>query len=342
MLHCLPALSALRALFPDARIDWVAESLGAALIEGHPDLDRVIRLPRKEIARDLWRPGVGVTAIERGSEFLTTLREREYDLLLELQGNLRSGLVARAAHARFRIGHHGSETKEHRWLLRGSRPDQPAGRVHRVEKNLHVVRALGFTGPSPTGRLPEFTEEVEHFRPALASLGIAPTILHPFVSAFGRFKEWPEERFAALARALRARGHRVWLTAAPEDDARRDRILAASDGDAEPAPPTRSARELAALIRLSRGVIAADTGPLHLAAFAGVPVVGLFGPKDPQIYGPWSDRAAVRRGDVPCSPCTLRRCDHAICMQSIGVEAVLSAVTEVFPPSESALPTRRE
>jgi heptosyltransferase-1 len=329
VLHCLPALSALRSLYPGARIDWACESLGASLLEGHPDLDRVLRFPRKEISRDFLR-GDGRDERARAAleRFLTSLREESFDLVIDLQGNLRSALVARLARGRNRVGHHREETKEHPWLLAGVRPTRPAGAVHRVEKNLHLVRALGFDGPAPSGRLIPDAEAREHYRPLAEAGGALPTILHPFVSAFGRFKEWPPERWAGLARALADRGHRIWVTAAPEDFGRRDRLLAACGDAACPAPATRSARELAALLSLARIVVAADTGPAHLAAFTGVPVVGLYGPKDPATYGPWSPRAAVRRGAVPCAPCRLRRCDHAICMQEITVAAVLEGVEE--------------
>lgn len=325
VLHCLPALTALRMTFPEARIGWVTESLSASLLEGHPDLERVIRFPRKEIARDLPRVRTGVAAFERAEQFVSELRLHAYDLLLEFQGNLRSAAIAALARAQIRVGHHRRETKEFPWLVRASRPRTPAGEVHQVEKNLFLIRALGYRGSVTAGRLPAYTAEVCRIGAALDLGRGAPTILHPFVSAFGRFKEWPEERFAQLARGLAERGHRVLLTAALEDRPRRDRILALAGDAALAAPETASVRELAALLRLARLVVAADTGPLHIAAAAGVPVVGLFGPKDPKRYGPFGDGTAVLRGIVPCSPCRLRRCDHAICMQAIAVSDVLAA-----------------
>ena len=331
VLHCLPALDALAELFPESEIDWVAESLGAQLIIGHPALRQVITLPRKEIARDFWRTdGRGTAALERGQAAISELRAEEYDLAIDFQGNLRSSLVARLARTRWRVGHHPAETKEFRRLLGGHRPDTPSGLVHRVEKNLHLIRELGFHGEAPPGRVPLDADVIARFREQLPAGG-APTIFHPFVSAFGRFKEWPLERFATLARELATEGHRIWITAAPEDFDRRDQLLELTGGAASPSPATRSTRELAALLSLARGVIAADTGPLHLAAFAGVPVVGLFGPKDPGTYGPWSRRATVVRAGVPCSPCRLRKCDHAICMSSISVASVRAAIERTLP-----------
>jgi ADP-heptose:LPS heptosyltransferase len=257
--------------------------------------------------------------------FVAELRAREYDLLIDFQGNLRSAAIAAFARAGARAGHHPRETREMPWLVRASRPSVPAGPVHRIEKNLHLVRALGYDGPEPRGRFPDFSAEMARLRDSPELAGGAPTILHPFVSAFGRIKEWPEERFAELARRLAGAGHRVLVSAAAEDRARRDRLLERAGGAARPTPETRSPRDLAALLLLARLVVAADTGPLHIAALAGVPVVGLFGPKDPAIYGPRAPAAVVLRGDVPCAPCRLRRCEHSICMQAIGVGAALAA-----------------
>jgi ADP-heptose:LPS heptosyltransferase len=113
----------------------------------------------------------------------------------------------------------------------------------------------------------------------------------------------------------------------------------ASQGAAQLAPETRSLLELAALYEVCDAVVGGDTGPLHLAAALGVPVVGLYGPKDPAIYAPWDGlrgRAATTVWKhVHCSPCTLRRCGNVICMPAIQIEDVSSALARLLSDESS-------
>ena len=111
-------------------------------------------------------------------------------------------------------------------------------------------------------------------------------------------------------------------------------MVAASEGAAVLAPETHSIQQLAALYEVADLMLAGDTGPLHLAAALGVPVVGLYGPKDPAIYGPWNSATgevgrAVRR-PVHCSPCRRRTCPNVICMPAIQIDDVIGAVEETL------------
>ncbi len=338
VIHCLPALAALRELYPDARIDWVVESLGASVLEGHPDLNEVVRLPRKEWSRRMKRLQEWPRILDEVSRTRSRLRTARYDLVIDFQGNLRSRAVALTAAGRYRVGHHPTELKEYGWLVPGNSPRSAAGRVHRVEKNLHIVRSLGWHGETPLGRLPDVTPERHHIENELGDDEERRVLLHPFASAFGRFKEWPHARYAELAQNLAEDGHRVLISWGPGDQQRAQEIVDRSAGACELAPATPSMRHLIALLQSCDLLVAADTGPLHLAATSGVPVVALFGPKDPALYGPWSHRRDVLRSDVPCSPCTLRRCDHAICMQTIGVERVQRFVDQRLSGRGSAKP----
>ncbi|MFQ5654988.1 MAG: glycosyltransferase family 9 protein, partial [Planctomycetota bacterium] len=283
VLHCLPALEALRELWPVADFDWVSESLAASLLEGHPDLRRVIPFPRKEMSRRLRRIGEWGRLGSEWRAFAGELRRERYDLVIDFQGNLRSTLVSRVSRYRRRVGHHPSEVKEHPWLLPPASPDRPAGRVHRVEKNLHLVGALGWQGETPPGRLPDYATERRRLLSLPALEGAPPVILHPFVSPFGRFKEWPSSAFAVLARCLADRGRRVLVTSEPGSRGSAERIVRLSGGAAAPAPETPTVRDLAALLSLAAAVVAADTGPLHVAALSRVPAFGLYGPKDPAV-----------------------------------------------------------
>lgn len=335
VLHCLPALEALRRSWPDAEIDWVCEPLGADLLDGHPSLRRVLRLPRPAWARSLRRPSRWGSLWRDVRAFRRELRRERYDLVIDFQGNLRSQWIARWARGDRKIGAHRSEVKEFGWLFRFDRPRDPAGHVNRVEKYLHLVEFAGASKSPIPARFADLTDDWKGLDTAPPD-GIA---LHPFVSAFGRFKEWPAELYSQLARHLAESHGAVWITFGPdEEDAAREIVAAADHPEVRLAPTTRSPRQLAAFISRCRLVIAADTGPLHLAAALGVPVVGLYGPKDPVVYGPWSERARVVQSRVPCAPCRLRRCEHAVCMQMITSKEVERTATELLRAGISGHP----
>lgn len=333
VLHCLPALEALQELWPEATFDWVTESLSAPLVEGHPGLARVVQFPRKVWRKQLRNPLNWPRVVREAWQFIRELRGERYDLIVDFQSNMRSVVLAGLSRYKQRICHHSTEVKDGNQHFRALRPAEPSGLVHRVEKNLHMVRHLGWRGTTPPApRMPTFAKETTQLPPFPADA----IFLHPFVSSYGRFKEWPEQHYAELARRLGRRGHPVVVTWAPEDLPVAERIVAASGGETILAPATPSMRHVAAMLRQARLLVAGDTGILHLGIALGRPVVGLYGPKDPRRYGPWSDQSRTLRGAVPCAPCTLRRCDHSICMQMIAPATVESATEELLAGCEPA------
>lgn len=331
VIQVLPALEALAQRFPDAKIDAVTETLSSGLIEEHPALRRVIELPRSE-ARAAWRSrhhrGQTWSLLE---QFIRQLRTEQYDLLVDWQSNLRSALVRLLARARTVIGIHPADGGELPGWWPGFRPVEAATRtkkVHRVERALHVVKALGWEGAIPEGRLGNFDQV-----PIDGCHGPnSPVLLHPFVSAFGRFKEWPVGNWVQLARMLAKRGLPLWISGSPDDQHKIARIIQQCGYCAAPAPHTSGIRQLTALMDHCRAVVAADTGVLHLATIRQIPAIGLYGPKDPTVHGPWGRNSRVLRGEIPCSPCTLRTCEHSFCMQSISPRAVETALLELLVP----------
>jgi heptosyltransferase-1 len=163
--------------------------------------------------------------------------------------------------------------------------------------------------------------------------------LHPGVSDFGSIKRWDPARYAAVARHLRDdHGARCVVTWGPDDRALAEEVVAASRDASVLAPATPSLLDLAALYECCDVVVGGDTGPIHLAAALGVPVIGLYGPKDPAVYAPWDARtgapsAAIWK-QVACSPCTLRRCDDVVCMPAIQIGDVTGAVRRAFESGE--------
>src|SRR6185503_19028700 len=163
--------------------------------------------------------------------------------------------------------------------------------------------------------------------------GSGPVVLlHPAVSRFGEIKRWPADRFRALIDRARAElDARVLITWGPGE-----REVAEAIGRPTVCPPIASPLHLAALAASADAVVAADTGALHIAALLETPLVRLYGPKDPSIYGPYppSERVRVVKSAVPCSPCRLRRCEHRICMSMIFPDEVFQALKEVLAASD--------
>jgi lipopolysaccharide heptosyltransferase I len=333
VLHALPAVSALRRALPDAEIDWVVEDKAADLLRDHPDVDRVFVYERA-----LFRRGEGAAALRRAAALVAALRRRRYHAAIDFQGNLKSGVLARLSGAGVRWGFDRRHVREgNAWFTSRRLPALPA-RTHRVERNLALVSAvLGRAAPRVVPALPRSPDAAARVDAALDALGVPRAgyaLLHPGTSGFGAFKRWPADAFARLAdRIAGETGVPVVVTVAPGEEALAEAVR--SRATTRPATlRTESLSDLAEAIRRARVFVAADTGPLHVAATVGTPLLGLFGPKDEAVYAPYGAAPGgalgplpvVVRDDVPCRPCTLRWCPDPVCMTAISPDDVFARV----------------
>ncbi len=341
VLHALPVLSALRSRFPSAQIHWAIEDRHAGLLDARADLDRLVVYPRRDISaalRGIPNPLGALRAVRR---FLRTLRQTRYDVVLELQGNLKSGAITRLARSEVRMGFHRRATRELNHLFTNRRWLPPEGLRHRVERGLGLASAL--VGESLPYHPPGFPVGEDARRDAeelVTARGVTGpyVVMHPGTSGFGAFKRWPADRFAAVARRIATDGVVVLVTAGPGESELAERVctLAAHEGVQRVEPGSLGA--LAALVAGARAFLGADTGPLHLAGLVETPLVGLFGPKDPAIYGPYGlrpDRTAgllttLTQDDVACRPCTRRRCADPLCMRLMEPERVHAEVAALL------------
>ena len=351
VIHALPALAALRAAFPAAHLGWLVEDRAAGLLAGHPQLDRVHVVPRKTWGERAGRDPLAVMPQVRG--LVRELRRERYQVALDFQSNFRSGLLAWLSNAPRRIGQPRRYAKEGaRWLFLPEAPQGVPPEVHKIERNLQLLRPLGVSiDPVPRPVLPPFEPAAAALLDSLRAEPGPRVVMSPGVSAFGALKAWREDRFAELARGLLARGARVTLAwGGAQEEAQAARIAAAAPG-ALPAPRTGSLSQLTALLCAADLFVGVDSGPLHLAAALGRPVLGLYGPKHPGTYGPyWPGHRIVRSG-IECSPCRHRRCpreDVALvetpagtqrispCMDRLGAEVALQAACELLGPALQA------
>jgi lipopolysaccharide heptosyltransferase I len=317
LVFALPVLHALHRELPGCRVDWLAEDRCAGLPRSHPLVAETLVFPRRE-----WRGGRGFLSLWRHLRGLA--RREPYDLILDLQSNLKSALHLWHLRGR-KAGFARPLAREgaHRFLdLRAPDP----GPVHRSRRDLAVLAAAGIAPGEPV-----FAGWPLPGAPPLALPPRPFVLLHCGVTSYGRDKEWPEERWAALARGLRAAGRAPYALWTPADRPRIERIAAAADGSLLPAPPTPDLAALMALCDAAELLVGTDSGPTHLAAMRGTPVVALFGPTDPRLYAPPGPRARVVYPGAPGEPPPPRdRSRRSPWMERISVAEALAACAETI------------
>ncbi|HEX9428515.1 MAG TPA: glycosyltransferase family 9 protein [Candidatus Polarisedimenticolia bacterium] len=310
VLRTLPALHLLRVTWPELRIAWIVEELSRGLLEGHPEVDEVILLPRRELRAS--RPG-GLLA--RIAALRRCLRERRFTVTLDFQGNLKSGLVALFSGAPRRIGFGPGSSREGSFLF-ASEWVRPSGLLNRVERNLVLAAAVGARGDEVAMILPERPEEAagaEEIVRQAAPHDEPVVVISPGTSRRQAYKRWPPAHYARLAGLLD--GAASLVVFGPGEEALADEVVRGSGGRARLAPPI-GLRMLAAVLRRADLFIGADTGPMHLAWGVGCPVVALFGPTDPRLNAPLGATHAVLR--------------DAVSMQRITPESVAAAARRLL------------
>jgi ADP-heptose:LPS heptosyltransferase len=314
VVHALPLLAPLRR--HGWTVGWLVEPIARPLLEGHPFLDHVTVAPAPRARAPLL-----------AARTLRRLRARRYDVAVDVQGLWKSAVWTRLAGAGRDVGASRRWRREpaSEWLLR-ERIGLPLGLAHVIDMNLALLRPLGIDAVgSREFALPCYEEEGRRVGERLAgsAAGRDVVILNPGGGWAGKL--WPPEKFGALAGALRERGLQSLVTWGPGEKPLAERVAAAAGGAAQVCFPT-TLREYAELARRSRLVVAADTGPLHVACAVGTPVVGLYGPTDPSRNGPFHHDDVTVRRTPPCAPCYRRGCRiHEGVMAGIEVAEVAAA-----------------
>jgi heptosyltransferase-2 len=325
-----PALAGLRGAFPGARIALLAKPLVAELFRHHPDVDEVIVYER---------PGrhEGVSGrLRLGWE----LRRRRFDAALLLQNAFDAALLAFLARIPERAGY---PTDGRRLLLSLPVPlTRDILQRHEVEYYLCLLDGLGIPRPEPAVlKLLVADEERAGIASRLASLGLEPgapiVAINPGAS-YGSAKRWYPDRFAAVADALSSEwGAGVVVVGSTAEGPLAGEIEAAARRGVVNLAGKTTVREMMALLSLSSFLVTNDSGPMHIGAALGVPLVAIFGPTDWRRTSPWTDRARVVRVDVDCSPCSRRVCDRGHeCMLGVTPEMVVDAARQLLPGGVAA------
>jgi lipopolysaccharide heptosyltransferase I len=316
VVHTLPALAALSRAGWEA--GWVVEPPSRALLEHNPLVSQLVVVP----SRRAYGRAQALSALRA----LGSLRARRYDAALDFQGLWKSALWARLAGARRSLGFERASRREAGSELLLRETAAAPGDGHVIDKNLALLRPLGIEAVGLREfPLPLVAETVARVDEGLRGLrGDALVVLNP--GGGWASKLWPAERFGALARALAGLGLQPLVSWGPGEEALAERVVAASGGAATRSFPT-TLLDYIEIARRARLVVAADTGPLHLACAVGTPVVALFGPTDPARNGPFAPEDVVVRRTPACAPCYSRGClRHAGVMDEIPVAEVRAAI----------------
>ena len=328
VVHTIPAAAALRAAFPSARIDWVVDAKHRPIVDLVTVIDRVIPLERPSLAA--WRAVIG------------ELRQTTYDIAIDLQGLLKSAVLARASGAARVVGFSIWHLREKTARPFYSDAHEAEG-GHVITKNLRLLRAVGV--------------EDEEIRFPLAPVASAPLdelqsrVTGPFglinPGAAWPNKRWNAQGFGELASFLRDPcGLTPVVLWGPGEESLAREVVAASSGAAVLAPPT-GITDIVAFARAASLVVSGDTGPLHIATAVGTPTVSIFGPTDPQRNGPFSaDDIAVSRYDA-CGCHYDREChEPQCCLETITAAELCASVQRrigrKLPPSGGRATLRPE
>ena len=333
IVHALPLAAAIRATWPGARLDWLVDVKHRAILDHVGGLSTIVPVDTRRMAGD-----TGVVPVVR------RLRAARYDVAIDAQGLLKSALLAYLAGAARVVGLARGHLREPlaRWAYDATA--EPAG-PHVVDHALALAQAVGARAGLPRfGLQPPASDVVARVRGVLGVAAGQPfALINP--GAAWPNKRWPPERFGAVARHLRAR--RGWpsiVAWGPGEGDLARAAVAAADGAAALAPTT-SLGELLAIVGAAGLVISGDTGPLHLAAALGTPIVGIYGPTDPARNGPWSPADVTLSRNAACACHHQRRCTAAAwCLEGLTVDEVGAAVDrrlESLPDSRTMPDSRR-
>lgn len=326
VIHGLPVATALRNHFPNANISWAVEGRGADLVEGHPDLDSIVRLPRH------WSRSLGsIRAVRR------QLRKQSFDVAIDLQCLTKSALVAWLSGAKRRLGVAGTDGRElSKWLNNELTEVQAS---HVVEHYLQILKPLGIESPAVEFKVPERPADAEFAEQTLSQLNLASSgfaILNP--GAGWPSKLWPAERYGELAkRLLQSHGIKTLAVWGGTDERPLAQSIAdGSGGTAVVAPPT-TMTQLAAITRRANLFVGSDTGPMHLSVAVGTPTISLHGTSRADWCGAYGPSNIRLQDHYQAGTARERRSADNTAMRAISIDSVAAACNQLLGQRKLAL-----
>ncbi len=317
----LPLLCDLKEMFPKSRIDWLIDPALADLVRGHDAVNELIYFDRRKIA-GWFTHG---TARSNLRALMRTLNDNRYDMVLDAQGLLRSAFLARASRAPVRIGFADAREGARFLYTHHSRVSRPSA--------LAVVRmrSLAAVIGSPSGRaefrMPIQSAALEKVAGLLPGSQSAAAVIP---GARWDAKRWSEHGYSQIVRHLADSGMKVVVLGAPGEQALCQQVVDQAGVAAVNLAGRTTLAELIAAISLCRIVIGNDSGPLHVAAALGRPLVGLYGPTNPESVGPYGQMDHVLRFEQAGEYRDSGMQDRRATLLSLSVETVWEKIQKIM------------
>ncbi len=330
--HTMPALNCLRNHFPEAHITWLVEEAASDLITGHKAVNRVLISKRQKWVKE-FRSGAYLRAIKKALFFVKQLREREYDLVIDFQGLLKSGIWVWLSRGKKRVGFgKGMQHSECSYIFLNKKVPAVDMEIHALDRELLLLEAIDVPCAEVVYDFPITALHRQKVDTLLTEAGFqkeTQSLIAINPQTKWETKLWYNDRFSEVADRLAAKGTFVVFTGGGADKDVITEIQKKMQHSSLDLTGKSSLKELAALYECADLVISTDTGPMHIAAAVGTPVVALFGPTAPWRTGPHGDGHQVLRHALACSPCFKRQCllekDKKQCMKAISVSQVVDA-----------------
>ncbi|MDD8018622.1 MAG: glycosyltransferase family 9 protein [Bacteroidota bacterium] len=309
VLLSTPVVENLKRQFPHLKIDFLCEQFAADVVRGNPNINDVITFNKKK---------------ESALSLIQKIREKKYDVVVDLFGNPRSALVTKLSGASCRIG----------FPFRGRRyaytdyVTPRGGEVHNVDFNLDVLRHFHIPIVSSHPYFPYSEEELTFAQQWTSENELNDSKIIGINPSGGWYtKRWPKEKFALLADnlavELQAKIILFWGPGEHEDVKKIQSLMKQSSI----VIPSTTLKQMGALLKQCSYLVSNDSGPMHIAASLGVPALGIFGPTNPFLQGPYGGKSAwIRNESLDCLACNLTKCPIGnVCMSDLSVESVLTA-----------------
>lgn len=317
VLMTTPSLRILRKALPQAKIYYLVEPPQDELLRGNPDIDELVVVKRD-------------TSFKEILSVIKKMRKEKFDIAIDFHGGPKASFLTLFSGAKIRVGYSYSPRKifYHVKVERGVKE----GSIHSVLNQLNLLKGLGIENDEiPSLYMPDMEDwEKENFEKIINGRGLYNKnfiVMH--VSAGNSYREWGIENWKNLIKIVNDKNDFYVVLIGSEKDIIYEEALKLPG--VVSLIGKLNLREVRELIKRSLLFVGPDSGPMHIAATTETPIIALFGPTTPSVFGPWKKNAIIIEGSTDCRPCNQKRCDYNYrCIREIEPEIVYREMEKIL------------